>query len=161
MVKYNYDKELVIGTYSERTFNNVLNLLPLIAIEYLVGIKRNEIIKYERFTHNGSVYTYKVAKFLFNNHYLDDLTSFSEMNNEQVIRYIANTIWCEENTRSSQYDKLLDMYSRISTPNKSQERIIALLNITSNSPQRDFTEVPKWIEENGWTDEILALIKGN
>lgn len=156
-----YDKEQVIGAFSETTFNNVLNFLPLITIEHLVGIKRDDLIKYERFTHNGGVYTYDVAKFLFNNHYLDDLGSFSEMNDEQVIRYIANTIWCEENTRSSQYDKLLDMYSRHSTPSKAQECVIELLNTTANSPQRAFTEVPKWIEVNGWDNEVKAIIKGN
>lgn len=155
-----YDKEQVLCAFSEKTFNNVLNFLPLITIEYLVGIKRDDIIKYERFTHNGSVYTYDVAKFLFKNHYLNVSASFFERNNEQVIRYIANTIWCKENTCSSQYDKLLDMYSRHSTPNKAQDSVISLLNTTANSPQPDFTEVPKWIEVNGWTDEILAIIKG-
>ena len=155
-----YDKEQVLCAFSEKTFNNVLNFLPLIKIEYLVGIKRDDIIKYERFTHNGSVYTYDVAKFLFKNHYLDVSEGFFEMNNEQVIRYIANTIWREENTRSSQYDKLLDMYSRNSATNNAQDSVISLLNTTANSPQPDFTEVPKWIEVNGWTDEILAIIKG-
>lgn len=155
-----YDKEQVLCAFSEKTFNNVLNFLPLITIEYLVGIKKNDIIKYVRFTHNGSVYTYDVAKFLFKNHYLDVSESFFETNNEQVIRYIANTIWCEENTRSSQYDKLLDMYSRNSTTNNAQDSVISLLNTTANSPQPDFTEVQKWIEVNGWTDEILGIIKG-
>lgn len=155
-----YAKEQVICAFSETTFNNVTNIIAPTMIEQLVGIKKYDLIKYERFTYKGSVYTYEQAKFLFNNHFMDDLSSFSAMNEEKVFRYIARTAWCEGNTRSSQYDKLYNMYASHSNGSKPQENIIKLLNATANSAQTDFADVLRWIEVNGWENEVKAIVKG-